>query len=99
MKFLMEQLPGFPWSGTVVMVKGDKVYINRGTREGVTMGQEFTVGEVEVIRDPDTGEVLDESITEIARLTVNQVKQKLSIAYVTSGDSASVTKGMTIHRP
>jgi curli biogenesis system outer membrane secretion channel CsgG len=98
-KFLMEQLPGFPWSGTVVMVKGDKVYINRGTREGVTMGQEFTVGEVEVIRDPDTGEVLDESMTEIARLTVSQVKQKLSIAYVTSGDSASVTKGMTIHRP
>jgi curli biogenesis system outer membrane secretion channel CsgG len=98
-KFLMEQLPGFPWSGTVVMVKGDNVYINRGAREGVTTGQQFTVGEVEVIHDPDTGEVLDESMTEIARLTVSQVKEKLSIANVTSGDSASVTKGMTIHRP
>jgi curli biogenesis system outer membrane secretion channel CsgG len=97
--FLLEQLPGFPWSGTVVMVKGDQIYINRGSREGVSMGQEFTVGEVEVLRDPDTGEVLDESMTEIARLRVNQVKEKLSIAGVTSGDSASVAKGMTIHRP
>lgn len=97
--FLTEQLPGFPWSGTVVMVKGDRIYINRGSREGVTMGQEFTVGEVEVLRDPDTGEVLDESMTEIARLTVSQVKEKLSIANVTSGDTGSVTKGMTIHRP
>jgi len=82
----------------VVMVKGDQIYINRGSREGVAMGQEFTVGEVEVLRDPDTGEVLDESMTEIARLKVSQVKEKLSIANVTSGDTASVIKGMTIHR-
>lgn len=98
-QFLMEQLPGFPWSGTVIMVKGGQIYINRGAREGVTIGQEFAVGEVEVLRDPDTGEVLDESMTEIARLTVSQVKEKLSIANVTSGDPASLTKGMTIHRP
>ena len=31
------------------------------------------------LRDPDTGEVLDESMTEFARLTVSQVKEKLSI--------------------
>jgi curli biogenesis system outer membrane secretion channel CsgG len=97
--FLIEQLPGFPWSGTVLMVKGNQVYINRGSREGVTTGQQFSVGEVEVLRDPDTGEVLDESMTEIARLRVDQVKEKVSIASVTSGDSASVTKGMSIHRP
>ncbi len=97
--FMLEQLPNFPWSGTVVMVKGDKVYLNRGDREGVSIGQTFVVGEVDVLRDPDTGEVLDESMTEVARLTVNQVKEKLSIAQVTSGDSAAVIKGMKIHRP
>ena len=84
---------------SVVLVKGDNVYINRGSREGVSVGQEFTVGEVEVLRDPDTGEVLDESMTEYARLTVSQVKEKLSIADVSSGRAVSVTKGMTIHRP
>jgi curli biogenesis system outer membrane secretion channel CsgG len=97
--FLLAELPNMPWSGTVVMVKNNQIYINRGSREGVTPGQVFTVGQVDVIRDPDTGEVLDESMTEFARLTVNQVKEKLSIAQVTSGDAASVTKGMTIHKP
>jgi curli biogenesis system outer membrane secretion channel CsgG len=97
--FLLEQLPNVPWTGTVVLVKGDKVYVNRGTREGVSVGQTFTVGEVEVIRDPDTGEVLDESMTAMAHLSVSQVKEKLSIADVTSGDLSSISKGMTIHQP
>ncbi len=97
--FMLEQLPNISWTGSVVLVKGDKVYLNRGAREGVTVGQSFTVGDVEVIRDPDTGEVLDESMTEIARLSVNQVKEKLSIASVTSGSASSIAKGMTVHRP
>jgi curli biogenesis system outer membrane secretion channel CsgG len=97
--FMIEQLPSFQWTGSVVLVKGNKVYLNRGSREGVSVGQTFSVGEVEVIRDPDTGEVLDESMTEVARLTVNQVKEKLSIADVTSGSVSNVSKGMTIHRP
>jgi curli biogenesis system outer membrane secretion channel CsgG len=96
--FMIEQLPNFKWTGSVVMVKDGKVYVNRGTREGVTVGQSFTVGDVEVLRDPDTGEVLDESMTEVARLTVSQVKEKLSICDVTSGDTAAVAKGMTIHQ-
>jgi curli biogenesis system outer membrane secretion channel CsgG len=97
--FMLEQLPNITWTGSVVLVKGDKVYLNRGAREGVIVGQTFTVGEVEVIRDPDTGEVLDESMTEIARLSVDTVKEKLSIASITSGSASAVAKGMTIHRP
>jgi curli biogenesis system outer membrane secretion channel CsgG len=97
--FLIEQLPNVQWTGSVVLVKGDKVYVNRGTREGVSIGQNFTVGEVEILRDPDTGEVLDESMTQVARLTVSQVKEKLSIADVTSGEVSAVAKGMTIHQP
>lgn len=97
--FMIEQLPNYSWTGSVVLIKGDKVYVNRGSREGVVVGQAFTVGEVEVLRDPDTGEVLDESMTEVARLTVSQVKEKLSICDVTSGNAAAVGKGMTIHQP
>jgi len=97
--FLLEQLPNILWTGSVVLVKGDKIYLNRGSREGVTVGQSFTVGDVEVIRDPDTGEVLDESMTTIASLSVDQVKEKLSIASVTSGNASAIAKGMTIHRP
>jgi len=97
--FIMEQLPGVPWTGTVVLVKGDQVYINRGEREGVSVGQNFVVGDVEVLRDPDTGEVLDESMTETAGLQVTQVKEKLSIANVTWGEVAGIEKGMSIHQP
>ncbi len=97
--FLIAQLPNVPWTGSVVLVKGGKVYVNRGTREGVSVGQTFTVGRVEVLRDPGTGEVLDESMTEVASLRVSQVKEKLSIADVTSGSVAAVEKGMTIHQP
>ena len=97
--FMLEQLPNISWTGSVVLVKGDKIYVNRGAREGVSVGQVFTVGEVEVLRDPDTGEILDESMTEVARLSVNQVKENLSIASITSGSASAIAKGMTIHRP
>ncbi len=95
--FIKAQLPNIQWSGSVVMTKDDKVYINRGSREGVSVGQQFTVGEAEILRDPDTGEVLDESLTEVAALQVSEVKEKLSICSVTSGDAGAVAKGMTIH--
>jgi hypothetical protein len=38
-------------------------------------------------------------MTEVARLTVSQVKEKISIADVTSGKVSSISKGMTIHQP
>ncbi|HSN57155.1 MAG TPA: CsgG/HfaB family protein [Candidatus Sulfomarinibacteraceae bacterium] len=95
--FLKAQLPNIAWTGSVVMVKDGKVYVNRGSREGVGVGRQFVVGEVEVLRDPDTGEVLDEDMTEIASLRVDEVKEKLSICSVTSGDAGAVAKGMAIH--
>ncbi|MGD9253606.1 MAG: CsgG/HfaB family protein [Holophagae bacterium] len=96
-EFLLAQLPNIQWTGSVVLVKDGKVYVNRGAREGISVGQKFAVGEVEVLRDPDTGEVLDESMTELAQLEVNQVKEKLSICSVVSGKSSAVAKGQTIH--
>jgi len=57
----------------------------------------FVVVVSEVIRDPDTGEVLDETVKEVARLQVSEVKEKLSICTVSSGKAASVRKGMAVH--
>ena len=94
--FLSNQLENVTWRGAVVMVKSGKVYINRGTREGVTNGQEFVVGEAEVIRDPATGEVLDESVNEIARIKVSQVKEKIAICDVVSGSAGAVRQGQAV---
>ena len=38
-------------------------------------------------------------MTEIASLEAVTVKEKLSICSVTSGDAASVEKGMAVHVP
>jgi hypothetical protein len=95
--FMVGQLPKISWSGSVVQVANGKVYINRGAREGVSVGQNFIVGTAEVIRDPDSGEVLDTTVEEIARVEVTEVKEKLSFAKVTGGKGTSVRKGMGIH--
>jgi hypothetical protein len=70
--------------------------VNRGSREGVSSGQQFIIGTREVIRDPDTGEVLDESVSELARIRVDTVKEKLSICSVVSGNAGSIKKGMGV---
>ena len=64
---------------------------------GGLINQTFVVGDAEIIRDPDSGEVLDSSIKEVARLEVSQVKEKLSICNVTSGKATGVRKGMAVH--
>ncbi|HVN76176.1 MAG TPA: CsgG/HfaB family protein [Thermoanaerobaculaceae bacterium] len=97
--FMIAQLPKIPWTATVAQVAGGKVYVNRGTREGVSEGQEFVVGEANIVRDPDTGEVLDQSVNEVARLQVSQVKEKLSICTVKSGSAGAIRKGMMVKLP
>jgi len=98
-EWLIAQLPSMPWTGTVAMIKDGKVYINRGTREGVQTGQTFIVGLSDVIRDPDTGEILDESVVELATLQADSVKEKLSICSVVSGDAAAIERGMRVQLP
>jgi curli biogenesis system outer membrane secretion channel CsgG len=92
--FLMSKLPEIPWTGDVILVKGDKVYINRGSREGVSQGQSFQVGKSETLRDPNTGEVLDQSMEKAGTIEVVTVKEKISICRVSQG--SGIAKGMTV---
>ena len=73
--------------------------LSRTTDPLPTVGQTFVVGKANVIRDPSTGEVLDESVSEVARLQVTTVREKLSICEVISGDAGAVAQGMMIQRP
>ncbi len=92
--FLIEQLDSIPWEGSVVLVKGDKVVINRGSREGVEVGRQFRVGSVEELVDPDTGEVLDSEMSEVGTVKVTQVKEKISYCAPVSG--SGMQKGMSV---
>ena len=96
--FISTQIEKIPWEGTVVMVKDEKVYINRGSREGVTPGQSFVIGSAEQLRDPDTGELLDTSIEKAGTIVIESVKDKISIGRPVEG-AERIQKGMTVMLP
>jgi len=83
-QFLEKQLEDIPWEGTVIKA-GKKVMINRGSREGVSVGQVFEVGAVETLTDKDTGEVLDTEMTQAGKIKVTSVKEKISYCEVLDG--------------
>ena len=95
-EFLISKLEEMPWTGTVILVKKKKIYINRGEREGVSVGQAFNVGELEILRDTDTGEVLDQEMELSGKIEVVKIKKKIAICKVLEGD---VQKGMTVLAP
>ncbi len=67
-------------SGTIT-----QVYINLGANSGIKVGDEIRIyREGEVIIDPKTNEILDRELDLIAQARVMKVKDKLSIALVTT---------------
>ena len=92
--FCVTQIENLPWSGNVILLKDGKIYFNRGQREGVEVGQVFKVGISEILRDPGTGEVLDNNFTEKAQIRVDSVKEKLAVCTLVSG--GGVEKGMSV---
>jgi curli biogenesis system outer membrane secretion channel CsgG len=93
-QYLIGQLESIPWEGTVMLVKGDKIIVNRGSRDGVSVGRAFKVGEIEELVDPDTGEVLDVEMTQVGTIEVTKVKEK--IAYCKAKTGSGFSKGMSI---
>lgn len=93
--FLVDQLDNVPWEGTVMVAKGDKILINRGSREGVEKGQKFDVGVGEELVDPDTGEVLDYDVTIVGTIESTEVKEKITTCSVIKG-GGGIEKGMTV---
>jgi curli biogenesis system outer membrane secretion channel CsgG len=90
--FLVAQLDSIPWEGSVAMAKSDKLIINRGTREGVSVGMKLDVGKLEHLYDEDTGELLDSEMSKLGTVTVTDVKEK--VAYTTP--LAGAEKGMGV---
>jgi len=62
-----------------------QVYINLGASSGIRVGEEIRIyREGEVILDPKTNEVLDRELDILAQARIKTVKDKLSIALVTT---------------
>ena len=85
-----------PLEGYIVKVEATssggitQVYINLGASSGIKEGEEIKIyQEGEVILDPKTNEVLDRELNLIARARIMTVKEKLSIAMVTTRFSSA----------
>ena len=92
-EFLVKQLESIPWQASVALAKGEKIALNRGTRDGLAVGMCFDVGEAEEVVDEDTGEVIDSSLETVGKLEVTEVKEKIAYCKaLTGGDK--IAKGM-----
>lgn len=94
--WMVTQLPSIRWRGTVVKVDKDQIIVNRGSREGVSNGDEFIVGESELLRDPNTGEVLDEIVRERARIKVIKVNERTAVCSVVKGTAQQIVERMGV---
>ena len=91
-EFLTKQLESIPWEGSVMLANESKLVINRGSREGVSVGQKFQVGSAEELVDEDTGEVLDVEIQTVGTVEVTEAKEKIAYCTVLAG----AEKGMSV---
>ena len=89
-------ISSLPLEGYVVKVESTssgeitQVYVNLGDNSGIKVGDEIKIfREGEVILDPITNEILDRELDLIAQARIITVKEKLSIALVTTKFSST----------
>jgi len=82
-KYIADKLAAVPWSGRVVKVDGNTVYVNGGSNIGINVNDTFTVyGEGETMLDPVTGMPLGAERTKLAKIIVNEVQEKFCKASI-----------------
>lgn len=85
-KFIIEKMDKVTWTGKVVTVKGDVIYVNAGSSSNVFSGDSFTVYRPgEALIDPDTGVSLGSEEKRIGTVRVTEVQEKFSKAQAASG--------------
>ena len=70
-------------TGLVADYADGKVYINIGTRDGVQNGMVFVIHHViRLVKDPQSGEVIDEVTEPVAEISVASVKEKSAVCLI-----------------
>ncbi|RMH55471.1 MAG: hypothetical protein D6679_11500 [Candidatus Hydrogenedentota bacterium] len=83
----IEVLVSEAFEGRVVKADGpDRIVINRGSADGVRVGDRFKVSRVtEELTDPETGEVLGQETIQLGEIVVTAVKERWAEAKALSG--------------
>ena len=93
---LVQQIGSSAASGSVVTVKGGKIYLNMG-QGTVRPGEQLTVySKGEALIDPETGLSLGGEEEKIGTVEVTSVKKKYSIARAVSGKASHFRKGSKV---
>lgn len=88
-KAYLNVAPDAELTGLVAYVSETKIYINLGSSDGIKPGMLFEVYHIlDLVKDPATGEVIDEISEPVAEISVIEVKEKASTCTVTSKLSA-----------
>lgn len=84
----------------VVSVKGGKLWANRGDDSGMKMGEVFEIFEPgEELIDPQTGESLGSTETEVGTAKVSRVNPKVTVLDIVKGDASAMKTGFILRRP
>jgi hypothetical protein len=84
-EFIIRAMEPVPWTGRVVEVTGDQVYINAGATSGVKIGEVFAISTVvRELTDPGTGELLGIEEVKLGEVEVVNIQEKFSIARMRS---------------
>ena len=68
-----------PWTGRVVDVSGDEIFINAGAKSGLDIGDTFVIERItRKLTDPDTGAVLKVIKRPLGAVTITGVDEKIS---------------------
>jgi len=79
--FIIRSTEVVPWTGRVMEVAGDQVYINAGAGAGVKPGDRFTVtAVVRELTDPESGALLGIVEDKRGEIEVVSVQEKFSVA-------------------
>jgi curli biogenesis system outer membrane secretion channel CsgG len=87
---LLIGMPRVKWGGRVVDVREGVVYLNAGADQGMRVGMELDVYEIQpALVDPETGKNLGAPDKMIGSIVVNSVLEKFSTAKIQGGEGFS----------
>lgn len=85
-QFILKKSEPVPWSGAIVKVDGEKVFINAGTNSNIKNGDMMTVfSKGEALIDPTTGLTLGALTKKIGEIEVESVEDNFSCAVIVNG--------------
>ena len=83
---IVTALADIPWTGRIIDVRGESVYVNAGSEDGIRTGMEFDVYEQEPpLIDPATGLNLGAPERYLGALRITDLEDRYSIAEVVTG--------------